>query len=367
MRIECPNDALAAALANAGRAASNKTTIPVLSHLLLDASDGGVSVSATDMELSLRIPIPEATSSESGAVALPRLAADVVRSMPDGTVSIEYRDGEASAEIAGGQSDFKLNVLPAGDFPELPPDEGAGITVPTDGIVRSIERVAKAASRDETRPVLTGVLTRIGPDGLILVATDSYRLAVEEAELDAPPEAPSEAIIPARALWELARLANAEKAEELELVLSDSVALMRVGAMRLTSRLIDGQFPDHTQLLPTEFTHEVAFGRSELTGVLSRIGVLAQRSSPVRLAFTEGQVTISTVSETLGEGRESVPVGFSGDDLEVGFNVEFLRAGVESVAGDELRLGLISPLRPGLMWGEDGRFRYLLMPIRLNA
>ena len=367
MRIECPSSVLAAALASAGRAASTKTTIPVLSHLLLDAGDGGVTISSPDMELSLRVPVPDATSSEGGAVALPRLAADIVRSMPEGVVSIEYRDGEASATIEGGQSRFSLNVLPSGDFPELPPDAGGGVTLPTEGVVRAIERVAKAASRDETRPVLTGVLTRIGPDGVMLVATDSYRLAVEETRLESPPESQSEAIIPARALWEIARLASSEKADELELVVGDSVALARVGGVRLTSRLIDGQFPDHTQLLPTEFTHDVAFERSELLAVLARIGVLAQRSSPVKLAFSEGQVTISTVSEVLGEARESVPVAFSGEDLEVGFNVEFLRAGVESVAGDELRLGLISPLRPGLMRGEDERFRYLLMPIRLNA
>ena len=367
MRVECPSSVLAAALASAGRAASTKTTIPVLSHLLLDAGEGGVTISATDMELSLRVPVPEATSSEGGAVALPRLAADVVRSLPEGMVSIEYREGEAAATIEGGQSRFSLNVLPSGDFPELPPDAGSGVTMPSDPVVQAIERVAKAASRDETRPVLTGVLTKIGPDGLMLVATDSYRLAVEEASLETAPSGQSEAIVPARALWELARLAGSERAEEIELVLGDAVALARVGGVRLTSRLIDGQFPDHTQLLPTEFAHDVIFERSELLSVLARIGVLAQRSSPVKLAFTEGQVTISTVSETLGEGRESVPVAFSGEDLEVGFNVEFLRAGVESVAGDELRLGLISPLRPGLMRGEDERYRYLLMPIRLNA
>ena len=111
----------------------------------------------------------------------------------------------------------------------------------------------------------------------------------------------------------------------------------------------------------------MAFDRAELLGVLTRIGVLAQRNTPVRLAFDEGEVTISATSDQVGEGRESLPVGFSGERLEIGFNVEFLRAGVESVTGDEVRLGLISPLRPGLLRGSGDEYRYLLMPIRLNA
>jgi DNA polymerase-3 subunit beta len=165
----------------------------------------------------------------------------------------------------------------------------------------------------------------------------------------------------------VSRLAAAAKAESVEIVLTESQALFRIGDVRLTSRIIEGQFPDYRQLVPDAFEHEVAFDRAELLGVLTRIGVLAQRNTPVRLAFEEGSVTISATSDQVGEGRESLPVGFSGDRLEIGFNVEFLRAGVESVTGDEVRLGLISPLRPGLLRGSGDEYRYLLMPIRLNA
>lgn len=161
--------------------------------------------------------------------------------------------------------------------------------------------------------------------------------------------------------------AGATRAETVEVVLSEAQALFRVGDVRLTSRLIDGQFPDHRQLVPDTFEHDVAFDRGELLGVLTRIGVLAQRNTPVRLSFSQGEVTVSVISDQVGEGRESLPVSFSGDPLEMGFNVEFLRAGVESVAGDEVRLGLISPLRPGLLRGAGDDYRYLLMPIRLNA
>jgi DNA polymerase-3 subunit beta len=202
---------------------------------------------------------------------------------------------------------------------------------------------------------------------MTMVATDSYRLAVRTTPLESPPADPREAIVPARALAEVSRLAAAAKTESVEIVLTESQALFRVGDVRLTSRIIEGQFPDYRQLVPDAFEHEVAFDRGELLGVLTRIGVLAQRNTPVRLAFEDGAVTISATSDQVGEGRESLPAGFSGDRLEIGFNVEFLRAGVESVTGDEVRLGLISPLRPGLLRGSGDEYRYLLMPIRLNA
>jgi DNA polymerase III subunit beta len=200
-----------------------------------------------------------------------------------------------------------------------------------------------------------------------MVATDSYRLAVRQSPLDSPPGEAREAIVPARALAEVARLASSVKPEGVEVVLGEAQALFRVGDVRLTSRVIEGQFPDHRQLVPDAFEHDVAFDRAELLGVLTRIGVLAQRNTPVRLAFAEGAVTISATSDQVGEGHESLPVAFSGEGLEMGFNVEFLRAGVESVSGDEIRLGLISPLRPGLLRGSGDEYRYLLMPIRLNA
>ena len=269
--------------------------------------------------------------------------------------------------LAAGRSSFSLNCLQASDFPELPESDGEQITLPTDVFTGAIDVVARAASRDETRPVLTGTLLRIGAEGLTMVATDSYRLAVRESPLETPPAQNAEAILPARALTEVARIAGAANVDTVGVQVTESQGAFRVGDTVLTARLIDGQFPDHRQLVPDQFEHDVVFERAELAAVLSRIGVLAQRNSPVKMAFSEGEVTISTVSDQVGSGTEGLPVAFQGEPLEIGFNVEFLRAGVDSVAGDEVRLGLISPLRPGLLRGSDDTFRYLLMPIRLNA
>jgi DNA polymerase-3 subunit beta len=365
VRLDCARDELAGKLALAGRVASSKSTIPILSHVALSAREGVVEVAGTDVEISLRVPI-EATIGESGAVVLPRLAADVIKAMPEGSVSLEHRAGEGVVQLTGGGSAFTLNCFQASDFPELPSEEGTGVVIPTDQLVATAERVLRAASRDETRAVLTGVLMQLGPEGIAMVATDSYRLAVKRTPMENGAGEAREAIVPARALAEVLRLAQTSKAPEVEIVLGER-AIFRVGGARLTSRLIDGQFPDYRQLVPDRFEHEVAFPRAELLAVLNRIGVLAQRTTPIRLAFESGQVTVSAVSEQFGEGKETLPTAFSGDALEIGFNAEFLRDGVESVEGDEVRLGLISPLRPGLLHGSGEDYRYLLMPIRLNA
>jgi DNA polymerase-3 subunit beta len=364
--LTCRREELAATLGSAVRVTSAKSTIQILSHVLISAEEGRAEIAATDMELSIRVPL-EADISESGAVALPRIAGDIVRSMAEGDVLLEHRQNEGVVSLSAGRSNFSLNCLQASDFPELPAAAEDGVAIDATALVSAIDVVARAASRDETRPVLTGALLRIGPEGLTMVATDSYRLAVRETALEAAPGELSEAIIPARALTEVARLATASGAENIDVAITESQAAFRVDGTRVTARVIDGQFPDYRQLVPEEFEHDVVFDRGELSAVLARIGVLAQRNSPVRMAFEEGQVTISTVSDQVGVGEESLPVVFSGEPLEIGFNVEYLRAGVESCTGDELRIGLISPLRPGLLRGADDSFRYLLMPIRLNA
>jgi DNA polymerase III subunit beta len=366
MRLSCTREELAAKLTAVGRAASSKSTVPVLTHILVSAEGGHVDLSATDMEVSLRTPL-EATIEEAGSVVLPRLAADIVRSMSPGPVTLEHRAGEGVVSLQAGSSAFSLNCHQAGEFPELPPDTGQGVVLPAATLVQSAERIAKAASRDDTRPVLTGVLVRIEHDALTMVATDSYRLAVRRTAIENGPTEPIEALIPARALADVARLVPLASAETVEVVISETQALFRIGDIRMTSRLIDGQFPDYRQLIPDTFEHELQFDKAELGGVLSRIAVLAQRNTPVRLAFADGEVTVSAVSEQLGEGRETLPVPFVGDPVEIGFNVEFLRAGVESIDGDTVRLGLISPLRPGLLRGSDEHYRYLLMPIRLSG
>ena len=365
VRLTCPRDDLAARLALASRAASGKGTIPVLANVLLRAEEGLVELAATDMEVSLRVPLEDAGVEEHGSVVLPRLAADLVRSMAPGPVSIVHAENEGQVQISGGGSSFSLNCHQSAEYPELPQDGGVGVPMPARTFTECADRVVRAASRDETRPVLTGVLVRMGPGGLTMAATDSYRLAVRTMSLKNPPAEEREAIIPARAVAEAARLASQAGDAEVEIALGESQATIRCGGVRLTSRLIDGQFPDYRQLIPAEFEQEVRLDRAEFLGVLTRIGVLAQRTAPLRLSFEQGQLTVATASDQVGEGRESLPVAYAGEPMEIGFNADFLREGVDGMSGDEVRLGLISPLRPGLLRGDSDDHRYLLMPIRL--
>jgi DNA polymerase-3 subunit beta len=210
--------------------------------------------------------------------------------------------------------------------------------------------------------VLTGILVRFEGEKLVMAATDSYRLAVKETSMSAPgPEL--DAIVPARALAEVGRVAQG--ADELQLGVQENQVLFASDGVLLTTRRIEGQFPNYRQLLPEAFEYEVTVNRDELLDVVRRVAVLAQRNAPLRLRFAEGELTVSAQTQDVGEGKESLPAAFSGEPLEIGFNPDFLRDGVESADGDDLRLKLISPLRPAVLQGEGDDFSYLIMPIRL--
>ena len=201
-----------------------------------------------------------------------------------------------------------------------------------------------------------------------MVATDSYRLSVKETELESPLSGTLEANVPARALNELARIAQQANGDSLSVSVGQNQVIFEIGDIVLSSRLIDGQFPNYRQLLPEAVEHTLRLSSSELTDVVRRISLLAQKNAPLRLSFTEGTLTISAQTPDVGEASEAVPVPFHGEPFDIGFNPEFLRDGLESIDTDELVLKLISPLRPGLIESPDtGDFVYLIMPIRLNV
>jgi DNA polymerase-3 subunit beta len=205
-------------------------------------------------------------------------------------------------------------------------------------------------------------------DELRMVATDSYRLSVKQTVLDPPLQGTLEANVPARALQELVRIAAQAPAESLAVSVGQNQVIFELGDVVLSSRLIDGQFPNYRQLLPETVEHELRLSSAELTDVVRRVSLLAQKNAPLRLSFSEGTLTVSAQTPDVGEAREAIPVPFHGEHFEVGFNPEFLRDGLESIESDELILKLISPLRPGLIESPDnGDFVYLIMPIRLNV
>jgi DNA polymerase III subunit beta len=363
MKIVCQRDELSQKLGVVSRAVSTRASVQILSGVLLRAEAGRLYLAATDMELSLRSSL-EAQVDGEGAVVVPgRLLVDLVRLLPESEVTIEHRADESVLHITCGPSSATLHTYAAEDFPRLPDLDTVGtFTVGRESMLETISRVARSASRDESRPVLTGILVRFEAGKLVMAATDSYRLSVKETELEG--EVPElEAIIPARALAELARIAQG--GDTIELGVHENQVVFAADDVWLTTRRIDGQFPNYKQLLPETFEHDVTLPRGELLDVVRRVGVMVQRTSPIQLRFAVGELTVFARTQDVGEAKESLPVQFSGDPLEIGFNAEFLREGIESLAADEVQLRLISPLRPAVIEGGEDDPTYLIMPIRL--
>jgi DNA polymerase III subunit beta len=363
LKLTCSREELSQRLAIVSRGVSTRASVLVLTGILLRAEAGRLGLAATDMELSLRASLEAEVDDEGAAVVPGRLLLDIAKLLPDAQVSIEHKPEEGSVVIAAGTASYRLHTFAAEDFPRLPEVEGGALsTIDPDAFLDTVQRVGRSASRDESRPVLTGILVRFENGRIVMAATDSYRLSVKETELDETlPEL--DAIIPARALQELTRIAAG--AGELALGVQDNHVAFGAEGAWLTSRRIDGQFPNYKQLLPESFEHEVAMPREELLEVVRRVSIMAQRNSPLRLRFAEGELTVSAVTQDVGEARESLPAGFAGEPLEIGFNAEFLRDGIESVQGDTIRVRLISPLRPAVLQGESEDYTYLIMPIRL--
>ena len=369
MKISLERDTLLRQLQTVSRVASTRSAIQALSGVALAASSDGCELRATDMDVGLRVPL-EAEVAREGLVVLPaRLLVDVVRALPAAAVSLELRAAQQDVELVSGSATFHIRTLRAEDFPPFPEaDPESSVSLPAAAFVSTALKVAGSASRDETRPVLTGILVSASEHELRMVATDSYRLSVKETVLEAPLRQAFEVNVPARALQELARIAAHAGEEQLEVSVRQNQVLFTLGGVVLSSRLIDGQFPNYRQLLPETFEHELRVSSAELTDVVRRISLLAQKNAPLRLAFTEGELTVSAQTPDVGEAREALPIAFQGEPLEIGFNPDFLRAGLEAIDEGDVLLKLISPLRPGLLEAADeSRFQYLIMPIRLNV
>ena len=362
LRVTCSRDDLAAALGIVSRGLSSRSAVQVLTGIMMRPDDGKLELSTTDMEVSLRASVAGTVEGEGAVVVPGRLLTDLVRLLPDDSVAFSFDQGNGVLEVTSGRYSSKVNVFSAEDFPRLPALDVPLHTISAPALLGTIEKVARAASRDESRPVLTGILVRFEGDRLTMAATDSYRLAVKETALgESGPEL--DAIIPARALQELARLAGG--GEVVSLGVHENHVVFGAGDVWLTTRRIDGQFPNYKQLLPETFEIEVTTPREPLLEVIRRAGVMAQRNAPLRLRFAEGELAVSAQTQDVGEASEALEIDYAGDPLEIGFNPDFLREGLEVVGGETVQLKLINPLRPGLLAAPDESFWYLIMPIRL--
>jgi DNA polymerase-3 subunit beta len=364
VRFRCDREILSDALQLVQRGVSSRPGIPALTGVLVEATDdGSITLITTDLEVSARLSVDVAVQ-ESGVALIPaRLLADTVKSLSAAPVDFETDKGLARIRCAAYEGTLRL--LPAEDFPTL--QEPSGTRVEIDGPVfaEAASQVARAASHDDGRPVLTGVLVEVSREGVVLVATDSYRLAVRDVVASAPGEA--KAIVPERALSEAGRAASTDDKQTVELFVDESQVSFKIGGLTLTSRLIEGEFPNYRQLLPEAHENRLSVSRQQLLDAVRRVGLLARDTTPVRLEFNALGVKLSSSSPDLGQAVETVEAHYEGEDLTAAFNAQYLADGLSAAVGETVRLDVRDGLKPGVVRGGSDGFVYLVMPVRLPA
>ena len=362
MKFRCDRDALSEALQTVQRAVSARPGIPALTGVLLEAAaEGSLTLTTTDLEVSARLSTDVQVTEEGTALVPARLLADTVKSLSDAPVEVEADQSQARIRCAAYEGSLRL--LPVEDFPALQPPSGTRIVAEAPRFAEAVGQVARAASRDEARPVLTGVLLEVSREGVTLVATDSYRLAVRDLVATAAGEA--KAIVPERALSEAGRAAQAFEKGEVEVFVDESQVSFQTGALTLTSRLIEGEFPNYRQLLPEKYESRLTVSRQQLIDAVRRVGLLARENSPVRLEFNALGVKLSSSSPDVGQAVEAVEARYEGEDVTAAFNPGYLADGLSAATGESVRLEVRDGLKPGVVRGESDEFTYLVMPVRL--
>lgn len=363
MKFRCDRDDLSEALQSVQRAVSARAGIPALTGVLMTATEGELVMLATDLEVTVERRLG-VNVGDPGVVLIPaRLLADMVKSFEQAPVEVEA--SEAQARVVCSNYEGTIRCLPADDFPAMQPPSGTKVSVEAPAFAAAVTQVVKAASRDEARPILTGVLVEVNREGLTMVATDSYRLA--KCEMAATAEAEGRALVPERALSEAGRAAGDGEKGNVEMFLDSSQISFKVGPMTLTSRLIEGEFPNYRGLLPEGYESRLSVSRQHLLDAVHRVGLLARDASPVRIEFNALGVRLSSSSPDLGDAVEVVEAQYEGEELVAAFNPGYLADGLTVANGERVAIEVRDGLKPALVRGEDDAFVYLVMPIRLPA
>jgi DNA polymerase-3 subunit beta len=363
VKFRCEREILADALTTAGRAATSRSgTLPVLSGLRLDVSDGQLTVTGTDLELTIRLSVPVHSDKDGSAVVPARLVADIVRSLPAGAVDISIGDDDMS--ISAGRSQFSVRPLSLSDYPAQVEPTADPVTLTSSQVGDALRQVVRAASTDDARPVLTGVLIASEESGLKMVATDSYRLAVRDLPQSSILAAGQKVLVPGRALVELQRVLSADA--ELSVRLGAREAVFEAGGTRLTTRLIEGEYPNYRNLLPSSYPNQLTVGRDALLEALRRVKILAQDSTPVRLGLGADTLQLTAITQDVGNAHEEIDASYTGTEMTVAFNPDYLASGVDAVEGDEVTLSTLDPMKPAVLRGVGhDDYLYLLMPVRV--
>ena len=363
MKFRCDQEHLSHALNTAGRGVTNRTASTVVGGVQLRLKGDKLTVTGTDGDLAISVELEVAGSGDGEVVMRSKLMADVVRSLEAGEVKVEME--ERSANIIGGRSEFKITTFASDEFPDMAKHEGDEVTLNGRAFKDAIDQVGKAASTDEARPILTGVLMAAENEGLRLVSTDSYRLAVRDIEGLSVLADEQSVLVPSQALRELARIVTDE--DDIKLTLATQHASFNVGKTTVTTRLIQGDFPNYSRLIPDAHENRLTVNRNELLKTLRRVRLMAQESTPIRMTMNSEGLKVKAVTQDVGEACEAVEADYKGEDLMVAFNPDYLIDGIDVAPGSEVMIETLSELKPALLKSsEDPNFLYLLMPVRVS-
>lgn len=377
MKIRVERDILAEAVAWAARTLPTRPTVPVLAGLRIDAADGQLTFSSFDYEVSGRVVV-EAEVSDPGTVLVSgKLLADIARSLPNKQVEL-MSDG-STAVITCGSARFSLHTLPVEEYPELPSLPEASGTVDAAVFADAVAQVAVAAGRDDMLPTLTGIRVEIEGESVTLGATDRYRLAVRELTWKpGRPDISAVALIPARTLVDAAK--TLATTGEVTLAFggesNDSLVGVAAGGRQTTSRLIDGEWvPNYRRLFPAEIATVAHVEMSSLIESVKRVALVAERNTPIRLAFDEGQVVLEAGSGDDAQASEALQATVEGPAIATGFNPTYLLDGLQALNSPFAYLSFTdTPLKPVVLQAADSAesepipgYRYLAMPIRLSS
>ncbi len=369
MKFRCERDVLLDVLSTAGRAVTGRGgALPVLSGVKLDASGDGLEATGSDLDLTIRSSVGVAVDVPGATVIPARLVSDIVRSLDSGAVEIEV-DGD-EARISSGRSQFAVRTLPVDDFPRLDQPAGEQVSVPADDLAKGLKQVVLAASADDARPILTGVLMTAEDGGLRLIATDSYRLAIRDLPDATVLGEGQKVLVPSRALGELIRVLG--NAKEVNVRLGERDVTFDVQpedgvAVQLTTRLIEGEFPNVRQLIPASYPNILTVGRESLLDAARRVKLMAREATPLRLTLREGALELMAITQDVGQAHEEIDAQYDGAELTIAFNPDYLIAGIEAASGDEIELKTLDALKPAVLAASESTdYLYLLMPVRVS-
>lgn len=364
VKFRCERDALAEALSTAGRATTSRSAaLPVLTGLRLEVAGDRLHVTGSDNELIIEVSVDVGGEGDGGVVVPARLVADIVRSL--GAGKVEVRDEADEVVITNARSRFNVRPLRFDDYPKVTTASGPSVTLPSAEFGEALRQVVRATSGDEQRPVLTGVLMTADDAGLRMVATDSYRLAVRDLAGQHVLAAGQRVLVPGRALSELQRIVGT--GETVTMQLGDHHATFAVGTTRLTTRLIEGDFPDYKRLIPASQPNALTVEREGLIDAIRRVKILAKETAtPVRLQMGGETLRLTAITQDLGNATEELDATYTGSELVTAFNPDFLMAGVEACSGDFVVISTTDGMRPAVVRGSGvDDYLYLLMPVRV--